>query len=296
MIFCHYIRQILTYYLSPEEGIVKKEVQLELLVIIPISFIIGVASSFFGIGGGVLAIPTIYMLYPEMPYHSILGTSLLMILFNSIRNTLTFLQRGQKPCLKILLPLILSIFVGVWIGGSFAMNLDGNTLKKILGAYLLISAVKAFIPNKKQIDENHWKHLCEKMQYSKGLFTGLIVGSLSTLTGVGGGAILIPLYIMIYKLPMKLISLYSNSVMFFTSLGGVLIYFFQDIHHFSFVPMPFNSWHFGHVNVALALILFIGGTFTYKIGFWLHSKVSEKTLKYSFATLLLTLSVKILFF
>ena len=61
---------------------------------IPVGLAVGVISALFGVGGGVIAVPALVLLYPEVPQTSIIGVSLGMIFFNSLINSNNFYKKG----------------------------------------------------------------------------------------------------------------------------------------------------------------------------------------------------------
>lgn len=127
-------------------------------------------------------------------------------------------------------------------------------------------------------------------------FLGLtcLAGSfISSITGLGGGAIFVPLLLSLVKLPVSLISPYSNVAMTAASLVGLIPHFF--------VPGEFNlesslaqNSFIGHVNALFILVLFTGAFFSSKLGVKLNSHVRVKTKKWLLTVLLFSLSLKIL--
>ena len=100
----------------------------------------GILSGMFGIGGGVVIVPTLIMLFGFKP-HEATGTSLAaLILPVGIFGTLNYYRRGDANVTAALL-IALGLFLGVFLGSKIALALTGRTLQRAFAAFLVIAAV-----------------------------------------------------------------------------------------------------------------------------------------------------------
>ncbi len=108
-----------------------------------ISILAGIISSLFGIGGGSLMVPIMYLLY-NFPIRIATATSTLVILLSSTVSSLTRLLYYDFDW-----RLILTITPGVWFGGRFGVflskRLEPEVTEKILLFALLIIALRMVI-------------------------------------------------------------------------------------------------------------------------------------------------------
>lgn len=112
-------------------------------VLVPVIFgvFVGVLAAVMGVGGGFLMVPVmVYLL--RMPMHVVVGTSLFMILFNSIE--VTFLQSYTNHTVDFMLAVLLLIgsTLGAQIGTIFGRKLKADQLKILLAVVVLGVTVK----------------------------------------------------------------------------------------------------------------------------------------------------------
>ena len=85
---------------------------------------IGFISSLFGVGGGVIAVPLLFFLFPHFPPQTIIGCSLCSISLNSLINLRNFFHHGIRPNPRILVPILIFSALGVW-GGDCSVVFTG---------------------------------------------------------------------------------------------------------------------------------------------------------------------------
>ena len=102
----------------------------------PGSFLAGMTSGIFGIGGGTLIVPLL-RLGLSVPMHIAVPTSMFMMIFTSLAASLTHAALGHAR-LDYAIPLILGIVVGTQIGARLAKRTKARVLEKLLGFCLLI--------------------------------------------------------------------------------------------------------------------------------------------------------------
>lgn len=120
------------------------------LWLIVIGLLAGVLSGIFGIGGGVIIVPSlIYML--GFSQHKATGTSLAVLLPPiGIAAVFEYYQHDNVD-LKAALIIALTSIVGAWVGSVYANKLTGPALRlsfgifvTLLGFYLIYEAMKRY--------------------------------------------------------------------------------------------------------------------------------------------------------
>ncbi|MGE7603227.1 sulfite exporter TauE/SafE family protein [Peribacillus sp. NPDC097675] len=110
------------------------------LVAISISFVVGISSGLFGIGGGSLMVPVMMLVF-FFPPHVAVATSMFMVFLSSITNSITHISLGNVNW-----PYALTLIPGAWIGaklGAFInTRLNSSALEKMLKIVLIIIGIR----------------------------------------------------------------------------------------------------------------------------------------------------------
>lgn len=140
-------------YLKPlkisEKGVRRKvinevgeEVEYGLVpyIAIPISFIIGMFSGLFGIGGGTLMVPAMILIF-GFPPHIAVATSMFILFFASIASSISHIALGNVNWLYAL-----ALVPGAWFGGKLgaAINarMKSDSLVSLLRIFLIIVGIR----------------------------------------------------------------------------------------------------------------------------------------------------------
>ncbi len=116
----------------------------DVLIYIFLGLVTGIFSGLIGIGGAIIIIPTLVLLF-NLPQHTAQGTTLaLMVPPIGLLAAWTYFKQGYVD-LKIAGFICLGFFIGGLIGANFATSIDGHLLRKILGGVLLVAAVKMIL-------------------------------------------------------------------------------------------------------------------------------------------------------
>ena len=256
---------------------------------------VGIISTFFGVGGGIIAIPALYLLFPEITPQIAISSCMGMIFCNSIVNVRSFIKIGKKPNYKVIPSMGSGIFLGVLIGIKTTTYLNPIQLKIFFAGLLYFVAGRLLFSKKLRLPGDQWTPGKLNKDRLKEFIIAMIGGIIAGLTGLGGGAIMVPLFITILKIPLKLVPLYSNLVMGFGAFVGVINYgFFFERPEFKFGNIIDNG-QLGMANLIIILCLVIGSSITSKLGAKLSQKVPEKIARQAFATLLVIIGGKIFY-
>ena len=129
-------------YKEPDIQFVKK---IHYPKLIFIGLVTGMLTGFLGVGGGFLIIPAL-VLYAKVPVRMSVGTSLLIIAFNSLG--------GFAEELIINYPVVNYGFLmkfsalsvaGIFIGFQLSLKLKPDQLKKLFGWFILVMGIGVFI-------------------------------------------------------------------------------------------------------------------------------------------------------
>ena len=105
---------------------------------------VGVLSGLMGVGGAIFIVPILVYAF-GWEQHMAQGTTLAMLVPPiGILAAWKYYQAGSTD-LRVAALLCAGFFVGSYFGGSFAVALPGETLRKIFGIALLAISVKMII-------------------------------------------------------------------------------------------------------------------------------------------------------
>ncbi len=267
-----------------------------MLTLLFTGLLVGLMSSFFGIGGGAIIVPALYFLYPNIPPQTIISSSLGVIFFNGIINTIHFWKLKKIPNFRLVIPLALAMAVGAQIGGHLALQLPALLLKRIFAGILLIIALKLSFSRPHNNSSTEGKQLKITFKKTLGtLLTGLAAGLTAGLTGVGGGIIIVPTLLVLYKLPFTWLSPYSNPAMSISALSGIITFLLVDVQNDIPLPELFQPYQWGYLNFALVALLVATSWPTSRLGARLTTKIDQKKAQRAFAFLLYIISLRLFF-
>lgn len=104
----------------------------------------GFLAGLLGIGGGVLMVPAMVLLF-GFDQHVAQGTSLLVIIPAAITGSYTH-HRNGRLVLRDAAMLAAGGVIGAVIGSVFALSIEDELLRKLFAAFLLVSAIRILWP------------------------------------------------------------------------------------------------------------------------------------------------------
>ncbi len=264
---------------------------MELIIFLIIGALAGFAAGLFGVGGGTIIVPLLFIVFTQMGYspdnimHLALGTSLATIIITSISSLMAHNKKGAVmwPVFKNLAP---GLAVGCFLGAGIAGQISGLYLQLIVGVFLLWVAYKMFFGGKKQLaspatnassanDTN-----TELPSKSKQLAAGGVIGIASAIFGIGGGSLTVP-YLTRYGVVMQKAVGTSAACGLPIAIAGALGFMFFGMQQQVNVP---NTIGFVHIYAFLGISIM--SFFTAKLGAKVAHILSPALLKKCFAILL----------
>jgi uncharacterized membrane protein YfcA len=237
-------------------------------------FVAGTFGAMLGIGGGILIIPILTLIL-GIPIQNAIGSSLVSIVINGLTAVSVYI-RNHMTNLKLGLLLACTMVPGA-LAGAFMGSILSTTALSIIFAVLLLYVGYNLFPKKakkltteelaiqkEEFENEHAPHawlddtyydpaLKEEIHYQvhrpvMGMFTGFFGGVLSSLLGVGGGIINVPVMSLIMKVPIKATIATSSLLLCFTTMTGSFVY-------------AYNGFVLPHVIAPLTIGIYIGARF-----------------------------------
>jgi uncharacterized protein len=113
-------------------------------LLIAIGLLAGVLSGLFGIGGGILIVPSLIFL-AKFSTKMALGTSLgALLLPVGLLGAYTYYRDGNLD-LRASLLIALGLFFGAWGGARLAQQLSGATLQRMFAVFIAIMAIRLWM-------------------------------------------------------------------------------------------------------------------------------------------------------
>lgn len=205
-----------------------------------IILVISVLMSMVGKGGGNFYVLSMVLVGISM--HEAAPTSQMIMLGTSVAAMIIF-HKNKKVDWKLALIIDPPTDIMAFVGGYFAGQVEGITLKLIFAILLIAVSVFMFIKVKdKPLEEKHkfgyWNRTFGKYNYTVNLWVTLpitaLVGLFAGATGVSGGAFKIPLMVMLCGIPMEIAVGTSSAMVAVTALMGLLGHSFNGNLDLSF--------------------------------------------------------------
>ena len=242
----------------------------ENLWLIPLGFAAGVLGSIVGLGGGIIAVPA--MTFAGFPPSLAASNSLFAAFSNSVASTISY-ARQKRVEFAIGIKLGLMCIPGT-ILGAFISDVMTPSIFQILFAFILIaSAIYIFI--KRAVDEKPYNKAALMMIFSAG--ASFFAGIISSLFGIGGGIVFVPLMVIGIGIPMRRAAPTAQLILMFASLSGLLVHS-----------------ALGHPDYLQALLLAIGAFAGGMLGARLSLEIKERKLKILVTVVLLAAAIKLI--
>ena len=251
------------------------EVNINIFLILLLSFLVGLLSGLFGVGGGFLMTPFLIFMGIPPTYavpneaNNILATSVSGSLTHWFKNTLDY-----KMGFVIVIGGVIGTFLGIFTFSYFkeigkiniVISLAYMYVLAIVGTLMLIEGVgeierkRKKIIIKKKLHQHYWIHgLPLRMRFNKSklyesaftpIILGLIVGFVAGIMGVGGAFLLVPAMIYIIGMPTKLVPGTSLFVtIFITAIVTIL-----------------HAFNYHSIDLILVMTLIFGSILGVQVG------------------------------
>ena len=212
-----------------------------------------------GIGGGIILIPIFIMCLTPSVFHTapqIVGTSIFVVFTNALSGTLAYI-RQKRVFFNAAIPFAIATLPGAFLGSYVADSFDAHTLNLAFGSFLLCMAIIMYWNSThKPSTDTPFEEKSFRYNKTLGIGSSLFVGFLSSIFGIGGGIIHVPLMIYLLGFPVHVATATSHFVLACSSAFGVISHFMLD--HIVWLP---------------ALSISIGAAIGAQIG----AKLSQKT-------------------
>ncbi|MBB1422027.1 sulfite exporter TauE/SafE family protein [Pseudoalteromonas sp. SG43-7] len=252
---------------------------------------VGFLAGLLGIGGGLVIVPvlSIILLHFEiLPAEQVviaaIATSLASILFTSTSSAIAHHKNGNVPW--TLAPWVMTgVALGALISGFIAALLPEQVVRLVFAVTVVLIAIKMFVSNKREPS-------VERDMPNKGVLTIMttIIGGLSAMIGIGGGALLVPL-LTFFSVDMKKAIGCASACGIVIALFGSIGYISSGSGHFAL-----ENGFAGFVYLPALFGIICTSWFTAPLGAKATHHLPVTLVKKIFAALLLVTAVKMIMY
>ncbi|UTE72638.1 sulfite exporter TauE/SafE family protein [Rossellomorea marisflavi] len=248
-----------------------------IVVIFLIGFIGSYISGMLGIGGSIIKYPMLLYIPPlvgvaAFSAHEVSGISAVQVFFATIGGVWAYRKGGYLN--KTLIAYMGgSILIGSFVGGYGSKLMSEGGINLIYGILALIAAIMMFIP-KKGLDDIP----LEQVTFNKWLAAvlSLIVGVGAGIVGAAGAFLLVPIMLVVLKIPTRMTIASSLAITFISSIGATV-----------------GKVTTGQVDYGPAAIMVIASLIASPLGAMAGKKVNTKWLQMILALLITATTIKI---
>ncbi|MCK4559620.1 MAG: sulfite exporter TauE/SafE family protein [Calditrichia bacterium] len=241
---------------------------------------VGLVSTIFGIGGGIIMVPLLSLILPFSHLEAI-ATSLATIVLVAGFNTFNFSKQNVIVWNIVPWIAVTSSFFA-FISARLSTVLPENILVIIFLLFLFYFAIRTFLISKA---EEHSVGVSHSRLLPLGI--GTISGLISGVTGIGGGGITTPMTLVTGLVKNVQAAPTSNAIMIFTAFFASLSFAFCSIN----LHQPYTI---GYIHLDTAILLFLGSALVSRIGVSLNHKIPLFWRKTFLGMLLLFICVRLI--
>lgn len=265
-----------------------------LLVTLLFGGVVGVVSGLVGVGGGIVMVPLLYFLFAHAewsgiaippPYHAVVAhaTSLFVIVPTALAGILAY-HRSKMVAWNVALPMAMTAVLAAVVGVQVAVRLPPELLKAAFGAFLVASGLNLLKSSGRPGVEGDGSG--EGLPFA--VAGGLLVGFITSLLGVGGGIVAIPLLIYLVRLDVKRVAATSLGIVVFSACTAALTYAVTGWEH---PELPPGSA--GYIFLPAGLALLPGAVSTARFGARLNQRLNARALKILFGVVFLLIGLRL---
>jgi uncharacterized protein len=248
-----------------------------ILTIFLIGFIGSYVSGMLGIGGSIIKYPMLLYIPPlfgiaAFSAHEVSGISAIQVFFATIGGVWAY-RKGGYLNKTLILYMGGSILIGSFVGGYGSKLMSEGGINLIYGILALIAAIMMFIP-KKNVDDIPF----DQVKFNKWLAAvlALIVGIGAGIVGAAGAFLLVPIMLVVLKIPTRMTIASSLAITFISSIGSTV-----------------GKITTGQVDYFPAAIMVVASLIASPLGAIAGKKINTKILQVILAVIIFATAIKI---
>lgn len=245
----------------------------------------GFIAGLLGVGGGIVVVPALFFILGALGVdeavrmHVSVGTSLATIIVTSLISARSHAARGAVD-MALLRQWTPGIILGVSAGAGLALLMDGRTLTGLFASIALVMAVQMAFGNPE------WRVSNEPPRGLVAQAIAAIIGAVSALMGIGGGALSI-LALSLYGYPIHRAVGTAAAIGSLIGVPGTIGFILGGWGNPALPPLSL-----GYVNVLATLLILPTSMLFAPLGAKAAHALPVRSLKLAFAVFLAATSVR----
>ncbi|MEE4251450.1 MAG: sulfite exporter TauE/SafE family protein [Alcanivoracaceae bacterium] len=259
-----------------------------LFLFLVLGIVAGLLAGTLGLGGGVVIVPALLMIFPLMDFpvaitaQLAVATSLATIAATSVSAIHTHQGLGAVRW-PVALPISTGILAGAFAGAFFASAISSAMLARLFGIFAMLIALQMAFTSGQLANGAH-EHLPSRPALA---LVGSVIGTLSAMFGIGGGSLTVP-FLSACGVRMQQAVAISAVCGLPIAIGGGIGFVIAGWHH---PHLPAGSLGFVYLPAAAGIVL---TSFPLaRLGARLAHRLPATTLKRVFAGALFLIGLKL---
>lgn len=264
-----------------------------ILILLICGMVAGTIGSLVGLGGGVIIVPVLLYLgntsadFDVTPQIAV-GTSLLVIAVSSLSSSISY-YRQRKIDVRSSLLFFLASGPGAIVGAFLNTRMSGGAFLVGFGTFMIAVSFllmmrgrwkkrdRVWSVTRTYIDDTTNETLTYGYTRKVALTVSFVVGVLAGMFGVGGGALMMPVMLLLFHFPVHVAAATSMFMIFLSSIPGSITHGLYGNIEWIFV-------------LALAPGAWIGG----KLGAYWSTKLKTRTLVIGLRVMLILTGIRLI--
>lgn len=266
--------------------------EFSLLILLALGLTAGILAGLFGIGGGILFAPILFLLFDDaglsQPVLRTIGSSLFCTFIAATGSSIRQYRQHNFFGIEGLRVGLWGI-LGVSIGKLVVTSGYYSEKEFVIFFSMLFLYVAYMFYRRGNISNVDLEISRDRIGFKEAGITGGAGGFVAALAGIGGGGVMVPIMNLYYRQSFQKAVSVSSLAIVFISLAGWM--------QLALVDLPGNSlsgFSFGAVDMGTALPLAAGGLAGGFAGALVNLKIDRRYLQYGFALLAAGMTVKLL--
>jgi uncharacterized membrane protein YfcA len=257
-------------------------------VSILLGMVTGLLAGLFGIGGGLVIVPVLVILFTAQGFPAELvmlmavATSLASIILTAMASILAHHRLGSVVWGKVF-SLSPGIIIGAAVGAVIAKHINADTLRAILVVFLFYVAIQMALQVKPKSEQIKQSRVLDFLVANG-------IGLLSSIVGIGGGTLTVP-YLVRGQMLMRNAVAVSSACGLPIAIAGTVSYAMLG---WNTLDLP--EWSLGYVYLPVFIGTGLSSIATAPIGAKLAHKLPAAKLKRYFSLLLFVMAAKLMWY
>ncbi len=243
------------------------------LWLIALGFTLGTLGTLIGAGGGFVLVPVLLLLYPLASPETITSISLAVVFFNALSGSWAY-ARMRRIDYKSGLLFAAATIPGAIVGALTTDYMPRQLFNVVFGLLMIVAAAYLFFrqpEERKPTEERNQLSITKNIVEANGtvhvfsydlrigMWWSLCVGYVSSLLGIGGGIVHVPVLIRLLNFPVHIATATSHFILVIMALTGTIVHI--------------ATGSFSHGGVRRTVYLAIGVLLGAQVGAWLSARV-----------------------